>query len=62
MIEDTNQAVDMFIKGPNGWTHKFYLKGPGFNCIICGEAAEEHLDERNRIEQRRDELQRFVSE
>ena len=22
-VQDTNQAVDLLIKGPNGWNHKF---------------------------------------
>jgi hypothetical protein len=37
-VEDTNQAVDMLIKGPNGWSHKYIARVGSGNCKICNEA------------------------
>ncbi len=46
VIEDTNQAVDMMIKGGSGWIHKFIKRPQSDSCIICGEEELEHLSER----------------
>lgn len=44
-IQDTNQAVDMLIKGPNGWTHKYIEDKYEYGiCEICGENDLDHAD------------------
>lgn len=48
IIEDTNHAVELLIKGPNGWLHN-YAKNPFTgHCRICKEKREDHVIERNR--------------
>jgi hypothetical protein len=53
LVEDTNQAVDLLIKGPNGWNHKFVSRENSENCKICQEPVELHVNERQRIEELR---------
>ena len=39
MIEDTNHAVELLIKGDNGWLH-WYVSDMDYEnpkCRICGE-------------------------
>ena len=38
LIEDTNHAVELLIKGENGWIHKFVPSLNGIICQICEEA------------------------
>ena len=46
-VEDTNQAVDMLIKGPNGWTHKFWrYESLDIICRVCGEQEFDHANMR----------------
>ena len=47
-MNDIQAAVDMMIKGPNGYTHRYWISETsdiedGKLCCICGEAASEHV-------------------
>lgn len=46
MIEDTNHAVELLVKGPNGWIHKFVPRKKGPNCRLCNEDKQEHVNSR----------------
>lgn len=46
VIEDANQAVDLLIKGPIGWVHKYAKRENYDTCAICKESINEHLLER----------------
>lgn len=49
VIEDINHAVELLVRGPNGWLHKF-AKNPFTQlCKICNAYAMDHISELNRI-------------
>jgi hypothetical protein len=53
-IVDIIQAVELLVRGPNGWTHRF-IKNPFTQlCRICNCYANEHLSEINRMQVERD--------
>lgn len=55
VIEDSNAAVEMLIKGPNGWVHKY--RKHKFDdikiCVICDDYDTEHVDVKIRLEEQR---------
>ena len=53
-IVDINQAVELLVRGPNGWTHRLIKKPFTQLCRICNCYPNEHLREINRIQEERD--------
>ena len=55
VIEDSNHAVELLIKGPNGWIHNFVLHHNSESlrdkatCKICAEPRMEHMNERRAL-------------
>jgi hypothetical protein len=44
-ISDSNEGVDMLMKGPTGWTHNFIIGRMNKHaCLICGERDTEHVN------------------
>ena len=43
-IIDAYQGVELLVKSPNGWVHKFVKEGSSSLCVICGEAESEHIN------------------
>jgi hypothetical protein len=41
--ENLQEAVELLVKGENGWNHKF-IKDVNKMCKVCGEKAEEHVN------------------
>jgi hypothetical protein len=51
-----NHAVELLVRGPNGWTHRF-VKNPFTQlCRICNCYPNEHLSEINRMQEERDRI------
>lgn len=45
VIEDTNHAVELLVKGANGWLHRF-AKNPFTQlCKVCNGYAMDHVSE-----------------
>jgi hypothetical protein len=48
-IEDVNHAVELLVRGPNGWWTHRYVKNPLTSlCRICSGYAIDHVAELNR--------------
>ena len=55
-IEDMNHAVELLVRGPNGWTHRF-VKNPFTQlCRICNCYSNEHVSEINRMQEEQDRV------
>lgn len=44
-VQDTTAAVELLIKHPDGWRHKFNPKdSDSETCVICNDFDFEHVD------------------